>query len=579
MIKKASIAQPSIRDLAIIGDRRTCALLDKNGTINWYCPNRFDKPSVFSQLIDENGGYWTVDADKKTFRTRKYMGNSAILVTGFSCATGVFNITDWMSMHPWLRGVFRKFSKSAVAIHNKIVLKPGYGLKKGIPKLIADNIVSFKNGPLYLKTSHPIQMEDDVVSFTIPPLEEGWAVLLDNDNELDQIANPLIQDCLKATKNEWQKVFGTFDYEGPFKDQMYQSFRAIKLLTYVENGGIIAAATTSLPEVIGAERNYDYRYVWLRDTAMIVSALLRANVSGNEEMMFLDFLCGARSNSETKKFIPFYNLDFTVAPGTKKLPLTGYKKSKPVQVGNGANEQLQLDANANVLLAAKQIYNRYNGKPHWNTIEEIADYLASNWSKKDHGIWEEHLQKHFTSSKVIVAKSLEFIAAHATSSAQEKKWLKAASAIRKFVSENCMTKDGAYAVYAGSDEVDITAALYPVWLYDEPDSACMQQTVKRLEAEYATNNLYRRRLELFDSKKEGVFLASCFWMAQYYIMCDKIEKARRIINAALAFSNDLGFFAEEGALNSGEMLGNFPQTFVHASFMGVVIDLNAALKS
>lgn len=237
-------------------------------------------------------------------------------------------------------------------------------------------------------------------------------------------------------------------------------------------------------------------------------------------------------------------------------------------------DQLQLDANANVLLTAKMIYNKFGTKEHWETIEAIADFLVERWHEKDHGIWEEKSKEHFTSSKVIVSKALEFIAEFSEDEGQKKRWLEASKKIKDFVMEECLTKEGAFATFPGSENVDITAALFPIWLFTETDSPEMKKTIELLEKKHREGDLYHRTLENYDASKEGVFLAGCFWMAQYYTMADNLPKAEKIINAALEFSNDLGLFGEEGDVKSGEMLGNFPQTFAHASFVGAIIDLN-----
>lgn len=413
----------------------------------------------------------------------------------------------------------------------------------------------------------------------IPEGESGWMVLLDDKNGLPSVSIESLHNALRQTEEKWNSIMKNILYEGVYKDQMYHSYKAIQMVTPEYSGGILAAGTTSLPEQIGAGHNYDYRYVWLRDTAMVVSALVRAGNKGDEAERYLDFLCTGRNTNKKNLFVPFYDLDAKTAPDEKTLPGTGYKCSKPVRIGNGAFEQLQLDAQGNVLLAAKQIYNRNKEKPHWETIVCTTAYLVKNWNKNDHGIWEEHLQEHFTSSKVLVAKSLEFLAEHAENNKQKETWLSTAGKIRAFVSERCMTSDGAYAVYAGSEAVDITAALYPVWWYDKPDINAMKQTIKRIEQEYKEGELYHRHLIMSDAKKEGVFLAGCLWVAQYYVMLKDLKKAKTIIDAVLQFTTDLGFLPEEGDVRTGELLGNIPQTFVHSSLMGVILDYNAALNS
>ena len=565
----------NIRDLGVIGDRRTCALVTTEGNIVWYCPTRFDKPAFLSQLLDEEkGGYWKINFDQKAYQKRYYKDSSSVLTTCFSN----HEVTDFMPMNSNFKGICRLFSAAPVDVQNEIFLKPFYGL--GLPEYEEDkqqNIFIISRS-LYFTASHPIHIKKGKLSFTIPEGEEGWAFLSE-----EPIEGPINKDILSEAKQqtlyEWEKLAEQVNYEGPYYQKVMDSFRAIQLLTYQENGGIIAAGTTSLPETIGDSRNYDYRYVWLRDSAMIMSALIRAQGAGEEEQKFLSFLCDTKYRNNQKLFLPFYSLDKLVVQPEEAIPLQGYKNSRPVRIGNDAMDQLQLDANANILIAAKMIYQKVGAKEHWETVSGVADYLVERWDEEDHGIWEEHIKKHFTSSKVVVAKGLEFISEYADNYAQKERWLDTAAKIRRFIRDNCMTADGAFASYAGSEHVDITAALFPEWTFVKPDESEMVKTAEQIERDLKEGELYHRRLELYDSKKEGVFLAGSLWMSQYYIMMNDLERAKKIINAALEFSNDLGFFAEEGHIKKGEMLGNFPQTFVHASFIGAVVDLKNKMRN
>lgn len=571
--------QPKIRDLAIIGDKKTAALVDKSGAIVWYCPWRFDQPSVFSRLLDVHGGSWWFQAPDQKFIHRHYLDDSAVLLSNYVVSDKLFTVTDWMPLNSKFNGLCRKFSLAPVNVAITIHCTPGYGREKAkLSTGKSTHEVFCKQSEFYIKASHPLEILEDQVLMTLPAGSTGWLVMLDDKRQLSLIDEAAIQTSLVDTTRAWRKLMGQVSFSGAYQNELYQSYKFIQLLSHKKNGGIIAAATTSLPEVPGGDRNWDYRYVWLRDTAMIVSALIRAESQGQEAERFLDFLCMGRNTNKANLFIPFYDLDGKIAPEEKYLPVSGYLNSLPVRIGNGAYEQLQLDAQANILLAAKQVYRYNNAKPHWKTVAETADFLADHWQLPDHGIWEEQLQEHFTSSKVIAAKSLEFIADYAENEKQHRRWLSAAEAIRKFVTDHCLTADGAYAVFAGSNNVDITSALYPVWLYDEPRSNVMMKTIERLEAEYREGDLYHRRLELFDAMKEGVFLAGSLWMAQYFVMLKDLYKAKRIIDAVLEFATDLGMLPEEGCIKSGEPLGNIPQTFVHASLIGVILDYNKAAK-
>ncbi len=560
----------TIRDLGIIGDRRTCAMITTQGEVVWYCPHRFDKPSIFSRLIDPaKGGFWKFSYDGKEFLDRDYQERSALLTSRYKN----LEVIDFMPLNHGREGICRIFSKAPVDIKNEIFPKPFYGV--GLPEYEINeeqNSISISRS-FHLTASHPLTVVTGRIMFTIPKGEKGWAFLSTGDLKVDVQTTEVLK-WKEATLLAWKKIASQVGYKGKYEKEVNNSLRALQLLTFQENGGIIAAATTSLPEVPGEHRNYDYRYVWLRDSAMITSALLRADSKGEEEKKFLSFLCDAKFRNSQKILLPFYSLDKLVAQPEEELPLAGYQASRPVRTGNNAMAQLQLDANANVLLAAKLIYERFPEKDHWETVSSIAEELVERWKEKDHGIWEETAKEHFTSSKAIVAKAMEFISEFTDEKEQKERWLNTAREIRQFINKNCLTKDGAYATYPGSEKVDITAALFPVWLFTEPDSPEMKKTISILEEKHRDGQLYRRTLSCYDASKEGVFLAGCFWMAQYYIMANDLEKAERIIDTALKFSNDLGFFSEEGNVEREEMLGNFPQSFVHASFIGAILDLN-----
>lgn len=565
--------QPLIRDLAVISDRNTCALTDINGMISWYCPGRFDYEAIFSFLVDtENGGFWTVEAEGKTFKERHFHSRSSVLDTVFIIQKLEFTITDWMPVKADFKGICRRFSKAPSPVKNTIKLRPKYGAVKEAYQQKNTYSIYCSEADLWLQASHPLIMNDEFVSFIIPENEEGWAILSDREN----IAVNL-DDSINNTIAEWKKIEHLLDYSGPYEVELQDSFRALQQLVYEPTGGIIAAATTSLPEVIGGERNYDYRYVWMRDAALIVGALAQIETIGQIERRFLTFVVGVMQVNQQDHVSPFYTIDQKLLLTSKKLDSSGYRNSKPVQVGNTAADQLQLDAEANILISSKIIYDKHAKRTDWIAVEQIADFICNNWEREDNGIWEEGTTKHYTSSKVFAARGLEFMAVYQEDEAKAKRWRDNAQQIRAFVKEKCMTSTGAYAVYAGSEEVDISSTLFVPWSFDEPDSPAMLATIKQLEAEYCRGNLYWRRLEEFDSAKEGAFLAGTCWMAHYYAIAGNVEKAKLIIDTVLSHTNDLGYLSEEIDINTGEMLGNFPQTFVHSSLICAVHGYKMAL--
>lgn len=568
---------PPIRDLAVIGDRRTAALITSDGAVVWYCPGRFDRPSLFAALLDpERGGAWRLHLPDATFGHRRYLEDSGVLETTLATGKGEFQLTDWMSIGDRTPvGICRRFSPAPTEITITLEAAPNYAKRSPHLKHLEPAVQIDQHH--YLYASHPLQILGEQVCWTIPAGEPGWAGLFDQPLTLAPDA-PCIEAWLQTTLESWRQITSHTTYHGPYEQEVAASIRVLRLLTLEENGGIIAAPTTSLPEVVGGQRNYDYRYVWLRDAGMIVSALTRAGSDGTEERRFLEFICGYERDSGKLPLLPFSTLDGEIAPEEEPLDLTGYAHSQPVVVGNNAKAQLQLDAYGNVLLAAKLIYNRFDTREHWSLIERIADFLVDHWQDPDHGLWEERDQRQYTSSKVIVACGLKFIADYAETAAQARRWQAAEQDIRQFVAQECLTSEGAYAAVAGGEAVDVSAVLFPVWAYTAPDTPEMLATIKVLERDYATGHLYRRHLERFDAQKEGAFLAGTFWVAQYWVMRQDFQRARAILDAALRYANDLKLFAEEADPQTGEMLGNFPQTFVHAAFIGAVIDLRDALE-
>ncbi len=203
--------------------------------------------------------------------------------------------------------------------------------------------------------------------------------------------------------------------------------------------------------------------------------------------------------------------------------------------------------------------------------------MSEHWQEPDYGPWEERERRQYTASKVIVACGLDSLADFAESEPQWRRWRAAVGAIRDFVARECLTSEGAYAAVAGGEAVDVSAALFPIWAYTKADSPEMLATMNALERDHAAGHLYRRHLERFGAK-EGAFLAGTLWVAQYWVMRGDPKRAQAILDAALAGANDLGLFAEELDPESGEMLGNFPQTFVHAAFIGAVVDLRERLE-
>jgi GH15 family glucan-1,4-alpha-glucosidase len=559
------VKQPLISQLAVLSDQRTCAILDQDGTLNWYCPRRFDEAAVFSLLVDDElGGYWAVDAPGKRFQQRAFVTGTSVLQTTFLVAGGTLTLTDWLPLNGAFQGLVRTMSAAPAAVTFTLRLRPEYGQRADQATAVAGTSAVFLHAGLWLYASHPLEWHGHDVSFTVPAGEAGWAFLSEAEKQPTAAS---LQTSRLATEAAWQLLAAAFQYEGLYEREVLNSVRAIQQVTYAATGGVLAAATIALPEVIGAERNYDYRYVWMRDLALITGALSTLDIVAKQEFRFLDFVAAALQENQQASVTPLYRVDHHLVKGMQHLKLGGYWGSQPVLIGNTASDQRQLDAEANVLIAAHMLYSKYGEQPHWAAVAQIADYICHNWDKKDNGIWEEGVLHHYTSSKVFAALGLELVADYNPDPAEAARWRHNAGLIRTFVAEHCLTKTGAYASYAGSEEVDVSAALFALWSYTEPDAPAMQATIQELEATYCREQLYWRRLEEYDSRKEGAFLAGSCWMAHYYAVAGNLPKSQAILDAVARFQNDLGYFSEEADVDKGLLLGNFAQSFVHSSFI------------
>ena len=571
-------SQPSIQSLALLSDRNTCAVTDRAGCIQWYCPERFDGMAVMSSLIDDStGGSWSLAMGEAIMESRNYLDFSSILEQHFKPSNHApsFTIRDWMPLDQSSSGIVREFICPSVSISSVLRLRGNYGRESGLADQLTGRQVVFCNTGLVLACSHPVYLvDDDTVRFTIPAGESGWAFLItggDREHTHDTIAS-----LRKGTQEEWKKVETQFEYEGPYQREIQASIRAIQQLTCGKTGGVLAAATSSLPEVVGGKRNYDYRYVWVRDAALNTMGL--SMLAGNErtDVKFLDFMHQAMERNTERCVYPLYTIDQQIISHLTKLGVSGYHASYPATVGNVAYKQRQLDAEANILLSAKVLYDKYKERIHWQTMRRVANYICVHWEEPDNGIWEEGTERQYTAGKVLAALALEQMALYNEEEEEAARWRKNAGLIRNYVASHCMTAKGAFADYAGSDQVDISSVLFAVLGYTSPQSPEMCATIAALEERHGTNGLYRRTLTEFDANKEGVFLAGCCWMAHYYITAGELEKAKDILDKLVCCQNDLGFFSEEADVHSGEMLGNFAQTFVHSSFIGAVHALSQA---
>ncbi len=574
------MSSPPIASLGLIGDRRTAAVVTTQGEICWYCPGRFDAPSLLGSLLDPDaGGGWRIELPQATPGGRRYIGHSAALETTIHSPHGALVATDWMPLEGCAlhTSLCRRLGLAPAAF--RLVLRPRPDHGRRTPTLRADGTSGVLVDERFrMQASHPIRIQDGALSIDVPANERSWVVLGDaSDNAV--VDAGLLDRSLEATLAGWRRLAARCDYDGPFAASVHSSLRAVRLLTYQDSGAIVAAVTTSLPEALGGKRNYDYRFSWLRDSGMMMRALVRFESDRAQALDYLGFVAGLLNTGYQSPLDPVAAVGGERVPAQTKLRVAGYRDSRPVLIGNLAANQLQLGSLAQFVLAAREIYTVCDERPHWDVVSATADFLALNWQHKGSGIWEEAKTHHYTSSLVSASVALDGIVAFADDAAQAKRYRRAALGLRRFVSRACLSRDGIYVVCPGAHNVDISASLFAVWNYVPADDPPLEASIALLQRQAGVGKgLFHRHLQKARAdRREGAFLVGTFWVAHYWVMRGDLDRARGLIEQGLAFANDLGLFAEEVDAASGVLLGNLPLGLAHASFLAAVADYDAAI--
>lgn len=563
---------PPLADLAPIGDRRTAALVGRDATIWWYTPHRFDRPALLLGLLDAGKGGWRIELPGAQPAGRRYLEQSAVLETQLATQSGNLAVTDWLNLGGGARPGMLCRGFSAAPADTRIVLAAwdDWGRARVRPRLV-DGVAVLGDG-LHLFCSHPLRCNGQgEVEWVLPRGEEGWAALAEWPCDAPQRED--LEKWRQSTLGRWAELARRTTYDGPYQAAVEASLRQLRLLVYEPTGAVVAAVTAGLPEVVGGKRDYDYRYSWLRDTSMVVRALLRAAKGSKEGEAFVGFAATAHRFANRR-----WPVDAVVAVDGRPIaaednpPLAGYAHSRPVRIGNRAGRQLQLGALGDLLLAAGCVFRERGAAQHWPVIERVADFLVGNWRAADSGIWESPRPRQYTASKVFAACGLEAIAAFADPPGRER-YCRTAAGIRDWVMRHCLTRDGAFATFAGAEGVDVSAALFPIWGFCRPEMPAMTRTIEVLERDYQRDGLFRRDDRTGQHQYEGAFLPATFWMAQYAAASGDPGGARHYIDAGLKYANDVGVLAEEVDWESGVALGNLPLGMTHASLVNAIIDV------
>jgi GH15 family glucan-1,4-alpha-glucosidase len=582
-----------IEDYGIIGDTHTAALVGANGSIDWLCLPRFDSDACFARLLgDESNGYWKLAPAAELRRTtRRYHLDTLVLETEFETDSGSVMLIDCMPLredHPQVVRVVRGLSGS-VPIRMDLVIRLGYGTRLPWVRRLGSLLVAIA-GPDGLALWTPVRTKGldmtTVAEFTVLAQQNIPFVLTwfpsheDPPRPVD--ANYAVED----TQMWWTDWASDFSFRGPWRDAVLRSLVTLKALTYRPTGGIVAAATTSLPETIGGVRNWDYRYCWLRDATLTLTALLQGGFH-EEALDWRDWLLRAVAGDPDDMQIMYG------AGGERRLDeweadwLAGYEGSRPVRVGNAASGQFQLDVYGEVLAAlylSCELGDPLSGSS-WDLQKVLVDFVAAHWTDPDEGIWEVRgPRRHFTHSKVMAWVAVDRairIAEERDLPAPVEDWKKLLTTMHaEILDKGYNERRGAFTQYYGGDELDASLLMIPLVGFLPATDPRMVSTVEAIQREL-TEDGFVLRYNAAESQQvdglqghEGAFLACSFWMADCLHLMGRHDEAVELFERLIALRNDLGLLSEEYDARLGRQVGNFPQAFSHVSLVNTAYRLS-----
>lgn len=588
-----------IEDHGVIGDLHTAALVSTEGDIEWLCLPRFDSPSVFAALLDdERGGRFSVRCAGATRTKQMYLPDSNILVTRFLGESSVGEVVDFMVPRERNgRGTLQlvrivRAVRGQVRVQVRCAPAFDYGRARTEVDIVegAGAFFSSPAGQLVLRSTVPLQAEGSA-AVADPVLAEGELLALSLSRQGSSRPLDLVEaeDLLASTLAYWQHWIRKSRYRGRYREMVERSALALKLLVHQPTGALVAAATTSLPESVGGSRNWDYRFTWVRDAAFTVYALMRLGFS-EEAAAFMDWLearCTQTPPGAGLRIL--YTLDGGPVPAEESLEhLRGYRDSRPVRIGNGAADQLQLDIYGE-LMDSVYLYDRY-AEPMsyelWVALCRQLDWLEGHWEKADHGVWEVRgPMQRFTYSSVMTWVAFQRgarIAAERGLPAPLDRWRASADRAYLHVQEESWSPERkAYVQFPGSRTLDAGALVLPLVKFSGPRDPRFLATLDRIEQELVTDSLvHRYQNDGSDgfTEAEGTFNLCSFWYVEALTRAGRLDQARHTFEKMLTYANHLGLYAEEIG-PSGEALGNFPQAFTHLALISAAVNLDLALDT
>ncbi|MEV4808847.1 glycoside hydrolase family 15 protein [Micromonospora avicenniae] len=579
-----------IAEHGFLADGRSAVLVDRNGSVNWWCPARFDAPSVFANLLDDDAGHWEIRPEGGFSTERAYLTDTLVLRTVFTTATGSVAVTDALALEPGARGHEvglrspRVLARVVRGLSGEVPLRmhyrPRFEYGRMVPQLVQQDdalVATAASARLDLRVTIPLVCDvgEAIGSFTVragetqrftlayaPAYDAGPPAVLDAEQVIDDAATG------------WRSWMRMHDYRGLHRDQVRRSALVVQGMTYRPSGAVVAAPTMSLPEELGGERNYDYRYAWVRDFSFTLEALWRVTCV-DELKLHIGWLI--RSMGMNEGIVPImYGVE-----GERDLTehhldhLAGYAGSHPVMVGNDAWRQRQNDVLGEPLSASWLMRDHLDPMPPGirQLLRAITERAARDWHLPDAGMWEARdAERHYVSSKVQCWTALDRavrFGSHLGSEAEIAGWAAARDEVRQAVlSQGWSDRLQAFTGAFDSEELDASVLLMPLVGFLPADDRRMRSTIRKIEERLSENGLLRR----WEGDPAGFVICS-FWMVSCLALAGERDRAGQLFEQLAGRVNDLGLLAEQIDPQSGEALGNFPQAFSHIGLINAAGDL------
>jgi alpha,alpha-trehalase len=599
-----------IADYGLLADCNSAALVDRYGSVDWLCLPRYDSGALLCRLLDPDGGHWSIRPVGAFSTERRYLPGTLVIETAFTTETGRVRLLDAMAFapgqrthdlgfdapHELLRGV--EGVSGAVELELVLAPRPEYGLIRPLIRLEDGGARTFGVGRLGLSSPVPLEVDEQATIRASFSVSEGaqvgfslrWAPAEQKEPPSPSPAEQVF-DRIEDTAEAWRSWESDHDtYDGPNKEFVRVSSRVLKGLTYRPTGAIVAAPTSSLPETVGGERNWDYRFSWIRDSSLTIEALYIGACSDEAEefVSFMTSSAGGRAGEGSLQIM--YGIGGEHDLSERELPhLRGWRDSAPVRVGNGAWNQVQLDVYGE-LLNSLWLYQERLGDLHpeiQQFVADLADTAARRWKETDSGMWEMRGEpRHHLSSKVLCWVALDRavrLADQLGEYARKDEWTAERDCIRDAVLKRGWSeRKRAFAQSFDSDELDAAVLLMPILGFLPATDERMKSTIDAIGDELTEGGLvlrYKNEEGLNAdglSGEEGTFTICSFWLVACLARAGEVERAQELFDRLTGYANDLGLLAEEIDTAHDEQLGNFPQAFSHIGLIVAAYELDKA---